>query len=140
VGLALPAGLYHATRRLGQPGSAAFRDAVLAGLIVAAWMGLTLAAAASGLLAFGPIPPPMVLLFVLIIAAALGLSLSRIGTRLAMGLPLAALVGFQGFRLPLEIIMHRAYLEGVMPVQMSYSGYNFDVLTGAGAIIVASFS
>ena len=32
--------------------------------------------------------------------------------------------------------MHRAYLEGVMPVQMSYSGQNGDVVTGitAGAL------
>jgi hypothetical protein len=32
--------------------------------------------------------------------------------------------------------MHRAYVEGVMPVQMSYSGRNYDIATGitAGAL------
>src|SRR5262245_46978261 len=32
--------------------------------------------------------------------------------------------------------MHRAYLECVMPVQMSYSGQNYDIVTGitAGAL------
>ena len=32
--------------------------------------------------------------------------------------------------------MHQAYVEGVMPVQMSYSGYNYDILSGitAGAL------
>jgi fructose-specific phosphotransferase system IIC component len=32
--------------------------------------------------------------------------------------------------------MHRAYVEGIMPVQMSYSGFNYDILTGitAGAL------
>jgi hypothetical protein len=29
--------------------------------------------------------------------------------------------------------MHRAYVEGVMPVQMSYSGLNYDILTGITA-------
>ena len=29
--------------------------------------------------------------------------------------------------------MHRAYVEGVMPVQMSYEGRNFDVVTGVTA-------
>ena len=29
--------------------------------------------------------------------------------------------------------MHRAYVEGIMPVQMSYSGRNFDILTGISA-------
>jgi len=32
--------------------------------------------------------------------------------------------------------MQRAYVEGVMPVQMSYSGQNYDIVTGitAGAL------
>jgi hypothetical protein len=47
--------------------------------------------------------------------------------------PLAVLVGVQGFRLPLELLMHRAYAEGLMPVQMSYSGRNFDIVTGTTA-------
>ena len=62
---------------------------------------------------------------------------SRFGTRLIEGLPLAALVGLQSFRFPLELLMHRAYVEGVMPVQMSYSGRNFDILAGLTAIPVA---
>ena len=29
--------------------------------------------------------------------------------------------------------MHRAYVEGVMPVQMSYYGQNYDIVTGITA-------
>ena len=68
---------------------------------------------------------------------AVALTWSRFGTRLIEGLPLAALVGLQSFRFPLELLMHRAYVEGVMPVQMSYSGRNFDILAGLTAIPVA---
>jgi hypothetical protein len=32
--------------------------------------------------------------------------------------------------------MHRTYVEGVMPVQMSYSGLNYDILTGISAGIL----
>jgi hypothetical protein len=46
-------------------------------------------------------------------------------------------VGFQAFRLPLELAMHEMYVRGVMPVQMSYSGRNFDIASGASAIAVA---
>jgi hypothetical protein len=60
-----------------------------------------------------------------------------VGGRLAAGVPLAALVGVQAFRFPLELAMHRAYEEGLMPVQMSYSGRNFDIVTGVTAILVA---
>jgi hypothetical protein len=48
------------------------------------------------------------------------------------------LVGFQSFRLPLELLMHEAYEAGLMPVQMSYSGLNFDIVTGASAVVVAA--
>jgi hypothetical protein len=33
--------------------------------------------------------------------------------------------------------MHRAATEGVMPEHMSYSGWNFDILTGISALVLA---
>jgi hypothetical protein len=71
------------------------------------------------------------------VVAAVALGVSPLGARLARGLPLAALVGFQAFRLPLELIMDRAARSGAMPVQMSFEGYNFDIVTGASALVVA---
>jgi hypothetical protein len=58
------------------------------------------------------------------------LAFTPFGSRLATGIPLAGLVGFQVFRVPLEWILHRLYTEGVIPVQMTYAGQNFDVITG----------
>ena len=81
-------------------------------------------------------PPPLMLLFVGCMAVALGLAFSTVGTAFAR-LPLWALVAFQGFRLPLELLMHEAAGEGVMPPQMTWTGLNLDVLTGASALVVA---
>src|SRR5262249_39206913 len=39
-----------------------------------------------------------------------------------------------------ELLMHRAVAEGVMPEQMSYSGWNFDILTGIGATLLLPFA
>jgi hypothetical protein len=72
-----------------------------------------------------------------IIGLASVIAFSRYGWRLAAGLPVALLVAIQGFRLPLELAMHRMYERGVMPVQMSYSGRNFDIITGITAFLVA---
>ena len=80
----------------------------------------------------------MVVALVLMLLLSVGLGVSPVGRRLAAGLPLAVLVGFQGFRLPLELMMHRAYEYGVMPVEMSYSGFNFDIVTGITAVVVAT--
>ncbi|HEX8361543.1 MAG TPA: hypothetical protein VF613_15620 [Longimicrobium sp.] len=133
VGSAFPLGVYWAGRRLGEGRSMA----VAAAAATALWMALTAGAAASGALTFDGAPPTMVLLIVSILVIALGIGSSRVGGRLAAGVPLAALVGVQAFRLPLELVMHRAYAEGIMPVQMSYSGRNFDLVTGITAILVA---
>lgn len=65
------------------------------------------------------------------------LAFSRVGAALAT-LPTWLLVGFQAFRLPLELLMHQAALEGLMPVQMSWGGLNLDVVSGATAPVVAA--
>jgi hypothetical protein len=81
-------------------------------------------------------PPPFLIVLVLIVVGALALSVSPIGRRFAT-LPVAALVGLQAFRLPLELVMHEAATAGVMPPQMTFTGWNFDVVTGATTIAVA---
>ncbi len=106
---------------------------------VASWLALTAAIALSGALArFDARPPTVVPFMVGVVGSALALGFSPAGGRLARELPLAWLVGIQGFRLPLELVMHRAAAEGVMPVQMSFSGWNFDIVTGVTALIVAA--
>jgi len=126
-------GQYLVTRRL---------SAALGWLaVVVAWLALSGALAASGLLArFDLRPPPMALMFAVVIGLGLLVGLSRVGARLAESLPLWALVGVQAFRLPLELFMHQAAVEGVMPHEMSFSGYNFDIVTGAAALVVAALA
>ena len=70
--------------------------------------------------------------------SAVVLAFSPLGTRLAQAAPIAALVGFQAFRLPLELILHALYTGGTLPVQMTYSGHNFDIVTGILALLVAA--
>jgi hypothetical protein len=111
-----------------------------AAALTALWMAATWYAASSGVLAdFDRRPPGLVLLAIAIFTASFTIALSPVGRLLASGLPLAWLVGLQGFRFPLELLMHRAYTDGVMPGQMSYSGENFDIVSGISAIIVAGF-
>jgi hypothetical protein len=105
---------------------------------ISVWMSLTWAVASTGLIAdFDRWPPPMVLMFLTVLSLSTAIAFTRYGTRFVDGLPLWILVAGQAFRLPLEWLMHRAADEGVMPPQMSYSGWNFDILTGLTAIPVA---
>jgi hypothetical protein len=123
-----------AGRRLGESPETRRRWTIGTGLGVVVWLSLTGAVAATGVLRrFDVTPPPLAWLLISITALGVLVPYSRLGTRLIRGLPLAALVGYQVFRFPLELLMHRAYAEGVMPVQMSYSGWNLDILTGISA-------
>ncbi len=114
------------------------RAATTTAILVGLWMAATWGAAASGILArFDRRPPPFLLLLAVSVGLALGLGRSRVGEVLARGLPLAALVGAQVFRLGVEILLHQAAQEGVVQRQMTWTGSNFDVLTGATAPALA---
>jgi hypothetical protein len=82
-------------------------------------------------------PPPMLLLVAAVFGLAGWIAFSWVGDLVVRHTSWVALVGLQGFRLPLELLMHRAYVEGIMPGQMSYSGRNFDIITGLTAIVLA---
>lgn len=114
------------------------RNVLLAAFVIAAVMLGEIALASSGLLQRWDVrPPPFMMMFVPLTVMTVRLGFSKFGSSLATGLPFAALIGAQSFRLPLELVMHRAALEGVMPPQLSYGGYNFDIVTGATAILLA---
>lgn len=134
----LAVGVWLAWRRDGQTPASAARAATLWVLVSAGWMTLTWQVAASGAFRrWDMVPPPLMLLVAGIVLLALRLSFSSTGRRLSTHLPLWALVGVQAFRFPLELAMHRMFERGVMPEQMSYSGRNFDIVTGITAIVLA---
>ena len=127
-----------AWRRSGTSDISARRASVLCLIVSLAWLTATWQTAASGLFQeWDRTPPPFAFLVAAIVALACAMSFSRFGARIASTIPVWGLVLVQAFRLPLELAMHGMYARGIMPVQMSYSGLNFDIVTGATAIPVA---
>lgn len=123
-----------AGRRLGESATVRRRRTVRVSAAVLAWLVGTALIAASGVLRrFDASPPPFALMVLAILLIGVAVPCSPLGTRLVRGVPLWALVGFQVFRFPLELLLHRTYVEGVMPVQMSYSGQNYDIVSGITA-------
>lgn len=125
-------------RAAQRAGLDARRRALAAAALAGVWCSLQAALAGSGLLArFDARPPPLALFIAVVFAVGITLGASRFAAPLAR-LPLAGLVGFQAFRLPLELVMHEAARAGVMPSLLSFSGWNFDVVTGTLALPVAA--
>ena len=136
---ALSWGVWVAKRRAGEPSRRAGRAAAIALVAAAAWMTVTWQAAASGALRqWDATPPPFAILVLAILLIAFRIAFSPTGRQLAVHLPLWVLVAVQGFRYPLELAMHRMHERTIMPVQMSYSGFNFDIVTGVTAVLVAA--
>ena len=123
-----------AGRRLGQGADARRRLVMRVGAAVLAWLAITALVAGSGVLRrFDLTPPPFLAMVIAIAIIGVAVPFSRLGTLLIAGLPIWFLVGAQVFRFPLELLLHRAYVEGIMPIQMSYCGRNYDIVSGITA-------
>ncbi len=127
----LPAARWYAGGRAGEDPDQRGKATVRTGLAMSGWILLTGIAAGSGLLNdFDSFPPRPLPLLGLGFALTFALAFSRFGKFLVDNLPLALLVGFQGFRIAVEIMLHQAGSEGVIGPQMTWSGLNFDVVSG----------
>lgn len=84
--------------------------------------------------------PAFPLLFLLMNGGALAFGLSGFGKRLALGTPIWAWVALQSFRLPLELVLHSWAGQGTIPHTMTWTGQNWDIVTGIVSLICAPFA
>jgi hypothetical protein len=128
----------YAALRSGSTGRALLNQTWLAAGGITGWIAVIAWAAMSGVLArFGARPPPLNLMLVAALGGSVAFASSPVASTVVDAVPLWALIGFQAFRLPLELIMHEGVKAGVIPPQMSFLGWNFDILTGMSACFVA---
>jgi hypothetical protein len=129
------AAVYISARRTGRDPRVALRQGAVAAACTTAWIAATGLLASRGVLRMWD-PPTMGLVLGPTLLVAIGVAVSPLGRQFIAGIPIQWLVGFQGFRVLVELLLHRAYVEGLMPVQMSWSGRNFDVVSGITAVAV----
>jgi hypothetical protein len=132
------AGMALASRRAGR----GLARGAFGGLaLLALGLGGSGALAASGaLIDFSGFPPPFLLTIAVCFGLTLAIALSPLGARLASQLTLRALVGFQIFRVFVELWLAGGERAGFVPVQMTFRGQNFDVLTGLTAAALALYA
>lgn len=124
---------FTAASQLREP---ALRSTLRAGAFLIAWLALLSLFVQSGWLEQSP-EPRLMIFFALIISVSVAAGFGSVGSRFAFGLPVYALVSFQSFRLALEFILHAWVAEGVIPSTMSWSGSNYDVVSGFLALAMA---
>ena len=100
------------------------------------WLGALTGLIASGRMESLPLHG-LPLFFAPILVIAIATALSPFGGRIATAVPLTALVGFQAFRLPLELVLHEWAAQGTIPETMTWTGQNWDIVSGVVALIAA---
>lgn len=105
-------------------------------LALTAWLGGLSLLVAGGRMPALPLSG-LPFFFLPVLVVGIGAGLSPFGARLAAGVPLAALVGFQAFRLPLELVLHSWAEQGVIPETMTWTGQNWDMVSGIVALVCA---
>ena len=105
---------------------------ILAALALTVWLGGLSLLVRSGRMPGLPLSG-LPFFFAPILLVCVGAGLSPVGARLAAGVPVAALVGFQAFRLPLELVLHSWVAQGTIPGTMTWTGQNWDIASGITA-------
>ena len=88
---------------------------------------------------YDPLPAPALLLLLGLTILTVGIVFSPLGAGLAARTALGAVVALQAFRIPVELMLHRLHVEGAVPVQMTYSGRNFDVVSGITGLLIGTW-
>ncbi|MEL6108417.1 MAG: hypothetical protein AAFU85_20515 [Planctomycetota bacterium] len=96
--------------------------------------------ALSGVLSDFEALPPRLLLLLLPLTVIVSVSAFRtVGDRF-MEMSWAWIVGFQAFRFPLELMIRQAVEEGVAPPQFTWTGLNWDILSGILSLLLLPFA
>ena len=104
-------------------------------IILLTWVVLLTALSYKGFFAdFSKLPPRPVLALFIPLPFVLLFAFLKTGTKLLQLIPAQWLVIMQSFRIFVEVLILFAFLANKLPIQMSFEGRNFDVLTGILAL------
>jgi hypothetical protein len=102
-------------------------------------LGLALLAHQEFFRDWGSLPPKLLLAPGVPMLLLIGLLFTKGFTRFVQGIPRVWAVQLQVFRVVVEFILWRLFLQGKIPEQMTFEGLNFDIITGLTALPVAYF-
>ena len=129
-------GFYKAAFRSEGPAKGA-RLTRITSAIALGWVALIGVLAVNGFFAdVTQLPPRPVIAMVSWLPVVIALTYTKTFKRLALSTPPQWLLYFQSFRIAVELLLFQAFVRGVMPVQMTFEGRNFDIVAGVLALPV----
>lgn len=110
------------------------------GAFLALWVIYLLVISSTGVLNDFELPPKMPLFVVLPALTLVAIVLTRESTsEILENTPSHLIVGFQSFRIFVELIIWNGFLLGFLPAETTFEGLNYDVLVGITAIPMAFY-
>lgn len=109
-------------------------------VLLGGWMLLLGVLASRGVFAdFSKLPPRPGIAMLLPLPVVLWVVFSGSGKELLRNIPPQWILYFQSFRIVVELMLWASVLNGLLPVQVSFEGRNFDILSGLFAIPVGYY-
>ena len=109
-------------------------------LAVVLWTVFISALGLSGFLQdFSTFPPRLMIVLVVPLVTILFITFSGTTKELLRHIDMKNIIRLQVFRVFVELLLWSLLLQNLMPVQMSFEGRNFDVISGATAPLAAYF-
>jgi hypothetical protein len=103
--------------------------------IIVIWIGSLTILSLKGFFAnFSKLPPRPALAVLIPLPFVFIIAFSKKGTQLLRSVPPYWLVWMQSFRIIVELLLLFAFMAGKLPLQMTFEGRNFDLVTGVLAL------
>ena len=130
-------GLYSALKRTGWSRSRRINIYLVTTILIVLWTALLAVLSIKGFFSdFSKLPPRPVLAMLIPLPVIIIIAFSKTGKQLLMSVPPQWLLFMQSFRIIVELLLLFAFMAGKLPVQMTFEGRNFDVITGILALPV----
>jgi hypothetical protein len=81
--------------------------------------------------------PPMFVLLLAAVALTVVTAMSRVGSQLVAEAGIVWLIGLQAFRIAVEVFLDWGHRVSLVPVQMTFVGRNWDIVSGVSAAALA---
>ncbi len=109
--------------------------------VLSAWLGIQFLVLDSGFYLNDSLPPrlPLFMILPLFLFTGIFLYLKR-NSEVLHSIPIHIPIAYQSFRTVIELLFWFTFAAGILPIQVTFEGANYDVLLGISAIFVAIYA
>ena len=86
---------------------------------------------------FSTFPPKLFIVLVIPLVTIIWVVSRKEIKEILLHTPPASIIWIQSFRIVVEVLLWRLFVDNLAPIQMTFEGRNFDILSGLSAIVVA---